>query len=156
MLLLARWNSETKQLFLEFHLLCMTNDLKLQPLIYGIFLCIYIVTILGNIVIFLAIHSDSHLHTPMYFFLSILSINDMCLSTSIIPKMWVNIQTQNNKISYIQCISQLCFVSVFSCMGNFLLAVMAYDHYVAICKPLMFTIIMNTSCSVPCSALSFV
>ncbi|XP_028619761.1 olfactory receptor 7G2-like [Grammomys surdaster] len=132
--------------FLEFHLLGLTNDPELEHLIYGIFMCIYLVTILGNIVILLAVYSDSHLHTPMYFFLSILSINDMCLSSSTIPKMLVNIQAQNNKISYMQCISQLCFVSVFSGMENFLLAVMAYDRYVAICKPLSYTVTMNPCC----------
>ncbi|NP_001001079.1 olfactory receptor Olr1137 [Rattus norvegicus] len=133
---------------LEFHLLGLTSDPELEMLIYGIFLSIYLITILGNIIIFLAICSDSHLHTPMYFFLSILSINDMCLSTSTIPKMLVNIQAQNNTINYIQCISQLCFVSIFSGMENFLLAVMAYDRYVAICKPLRYTITMNPCCCV--------
>ncbi|KAF7482098.1 hypothetical protein GHT09_006691 [Marmota monax] len=127
----------------EFLLLGLTEDPALQPLVFSLFLSMYLVTILGNLLIILAISSDSHLHTPMYFFLCNLSLNDICLSTSMIPKMLVNIQTQNQSISYAECISQLCFVLVFSLLENFLLAVMAYDRYVAICHPLSYMVIMN-------------
>ncbi|XP_015359354.1 olfactory receptor 7G2-like [Marmota marmota marmota] len=128
---------------LEFLLLGLTEDPALQPLVFSLFLSMYLVTILGNLLIILTISSDSHLHTPMYFFLCNLSLNDICLSTSMIPKMLVNIQTQNQSISYAECISQLCFVLVFSLLENFLLAVMAYDRYVAICHPLSYMVIMN-------------
>ena len=127
----------------EFLLMEVTKDLELQPLHFILFLFIYLVTILGNLLIIMAVISDSHLHTPMYFFLSNLSVNDICLSTTTIPKMLVNIQTQNQSITYTGCLTQLCFVLVFASLESFLLAVMAYDRYVAICHPLRYTVIMN-------------
>ncbi|XP_003468252.2 olfactory receptor 7G1-like [Cavia porcellus] len=127
----------------EFLLLGLTDDPELQPLIFSLFLVIYLVTILGNLLIILAISSDSHLNTPMYFFLFNLSLTDICISTSTIPKMLVNIQMQDQRISYTGCFSQLCFVLVFGCLENCLLVVMAYDRYVAICHPLRYTVIMH-------------
>ncbi|KFO30502.1 Olfactory receptor 7G3 [Fukomys damarensis] len=127
----------------EFLLVGLTDDPELQPLIFNLFLFIYLVTILGNLLIILAISSDSHLHTPMYFFLSNLSLTDICISTSTIPKMLVNIQTEDQRISYTGCFSQICFVLVFGCLENCLLLVMAYDRYVAICHPLRYTVIMH-------------
>ncbi|XP_008703694.2 olfactory receptor 7G2-like [Ursus maritimus] len=127
----------------EFLLMEVTEDPELKPLLFILFLCVYLVTILGNLLIILAVSSDSHLHTPMYFFLSNLSFTDICLSTTTIPKMLVNIQTQNQSISYTGCLTQVCFVLVFGGLEGFLLAVMAYDRYVAICRPLRYTVIMN-------------
>ncbi|XP_047394107.1 olfactory receptor 7G2-like [Sciurus carolinensis] len=126
-----------------FLLLGLTEDPALQPLIFSLFLSMYLVTILGNLLIILAISSDPQLHTPMYFFLSSLSLNDICFSTSTIPKMLLNIQTQDQSITYTGCLSQVCFVIVFVVLENFLLAVMAYDRYVAICHPLSYTTIMT-------------
>nr|XP_019571003.1 PREDICTED: olfactory receptor 7G2-like [Rhinolophus sinicus] len=127
----------------EFFLLGLTDDPDLQPLLFGLFLSMYLVTVLGNLLIVLAISSDSHLHTPMYFFLSHLSFTDICISTTTIPKMLVNIQTQNQSIRYTGCLTQICFVLIFVGMENFLLTAMAYDRYVAICHPLMYTVIMS-------------
>ena len=127
----------------EFLLMEVTKDLELQPLHFILFLFIYLVTILGNLLIIMAVISDSHLHTPMYFFLYNLSFTDICLSTTTIPKMLVNIQTQNQSITYTGCLTQLCFVLVFASLESFLLAVMAYDRYVAICHPLRYMAIMN-------------
>ncbi|XP_046299703.1 olfactory receptor 7G2-like [Marmota monax] len=127
----------------EFLLLGLTEDPALQPLIFSLFLSMYLVTILGNLLIILAVSSDSHLHTPMYFFLSNLSFNDICMGTTTIPKVLVNIQTQDQSISYTGCFSQTCFVLIFGSLENFLLAVMAYDRFVAICHPLRYTVIMN-------------
>ncbi|XP_034853461.1 olfactory receptor 7G2-like [Mirounga leonina] len=103
----------------------------------------YLVTILGNLLVILAVISDSHLHSPMYFFLSNLSFTDICLSTTTIPKMLVNIQAQIQSISYTGCLTHVCFVLTFVGLENFLLAAMAYDRYVAICHPLRYTVIMN-------------
>ncbi|MBZ3878413.1 Olfactory receptor 7G1 [Sciurus carolinensis] len=128
----------------EFLLLGLTDDPALQPLIFILFLSMYLVTILGNLLIILAVSSDPHLHTPMYFFLSNLSFTDICISTTTIPKMLVNIQTHSHSISYTSCISQVCFVLVFGGLESCLLAVMAYDRYVAICHPLRYTTIMNS------------
>ncbi|MBZ3886143.1 Olfactory receptor 7G1 [Sciurus carolinensis] len=127
----------------EFLLLGLTDDSALQPPIFSLFLSMYLVTILANLLIILTVISDSHLHTPMYFFLCSLSLNDICFSTSTIPKMLLNIQTQDQSISYTGCLSQVCFVIIFVVLENFLLAVMAYDRYVAICHPLSYTTIMN-------------
>ncbi|MBZ3871629.1 Olfactory receptor 7G1 [Sciurus carolinensis] len=104
----------------------------------------YLVTVLGNLLIILAIRSDTHLHTPMYFFLSNLSFTDICISTSTIPKMLLNIQAQSQSISYTGCLSQLFSLLAFLVLENCLLTAMAYDRYVAICHPLMYPIIMNS------------
>ncbi|KAG3280474.1 olfactory receptor 7G2 [Ictidomys tridecemlineatus] len=127
----------------EFLLLGLTDDPALQPLIFSLFLSMYLVTILGNLLIILAVSSDPRLHTPMYFFLSALSFNDICLSSSTIPKMLVNIQRQHQSITYTGCLTQACSVILFVVLENFLLAMMAYDRYVAICYPLRYTAIMN-------------
>ncbi|XP_068836584.1 olfactory receptor 7G1-like [Capricornis sumatraensis] len=127
----------------EFLLMEVTEDLELQPLHFILFLFIYLVTILGNLLIIMAVISDSHLHTPMYLFLFNLSFTDICLSTTTIPKMLVNIQTQNQSITYTSCLIQLCFILIFVGLENSLLAVMAYDRYVAICHPLRYTVIMS-------------
>ncbi|XP_003423082.4 olfactory receptor 7G2-like [Loxodonta africana] len=127
----------------EFLLLTLTDDPELQPLLFSLFLSIYLVTVLGNLLIILAVSSDSHLHTPMYFFLANLSFTDICFSTTTIPKMLVNLQVQNQSITYADCLTQVCFVLIFVSLESFLLGVMAYDRYVAICHPLMYTVIMN-------------
>ncbi|XP_012501661.1 PREDICTED: olfactory receptor 7G2-like [Propithecus coquereli] len=127
----------------EFFLLGLLEDLELQPLFFSLFLSTYLVTVLGNLLIVLAVSSDSHLHTPMYFFLSNLSLADIGLSTTTIPKMLVNIQAGDQSITYVGCITQVCFVLVFAGLENCLLGAMAYDRYVAICHPLRYTVIMN-------------
>ncbi|MBZ3881274.1 Olfactory receptor 7G1 [Sciurus carolinensis] len=132
----------------EFLLLGLTDDPALQPIVFGLFLSMYLVTVLGNLLIILVIGSDSHLHTPMYFFLSNLSFTDISLSTITVPKMLVNIQRHSKTISYTCCLTQVYFVLVFVGMENFLLAAMAYDRYVAICHPLRYTVIMNLHLSV--------
>ncbi|KAM4855676.1 olfactory receptor 7A17-like [Urocitellus parryii] len=127
----------------EFLLLGFSEDPELQPLIFGLFLSMYLFTVLGNLLIILATISDSNLHTPMYFFLSNLSFVDICFTSTTIPKMLVNIQAQSKAITYAGCIIQMYFFLVFVELDNFLLAVMAYDRFVAICHPLHYTTIMN-------------
>ncbi|XP_028619607.1 putative gustatory receptor clone PTE03 [Grammomys surdaster] len=128
---------------IEFFLLGLSEDPELQPILFGLFLLMYLVTVSGNLLIILAIVSDSRLHTPMYFFLSNLSFTDICFSTTTVPKMLINLQKQSKAISYTGCITQLSFVLLFAGMENFLLAAMAYDRYVAICNPLRYTAIMK-------------
>ncbi|XP_040859497.1 olfactory receptor 7D4-like [Ochotona curzoniae] len=127
----------------EFLLLGFSEDPALQPLIFGLFLSIYLVTISGNLLIVLAILSDQHLHTPMYFFLTNLSMVDICFTSTTIPKMLVNIQTQNRAISYAACITQMFFFILFVGLDDFLLTVMAYDRLAAICHPLHYIAIMT-------------
>ncbi|XP_025845659.2 olfactory receptor-like protein OLF4 [Vulpes vulpes] len=127
----------------EFLLLGFSEEPKLQPFLFGLFLSMYLVTILGNLLLILAVSSDSHLHTPMYFFLANLSFVDICFTCTTIPKMLVNIQTQRKVITYESCIIQMYFFILFAGIDNFLLTVMAYDRYMAICYPLHYMIIMN-------------
>ncbi|KAM5187392.1 olfactory receptor 7A40-like [Callospermophilus lateralis] len=127
----------------EFLLQGISEDPEQQPLIFGLFLSMYLVTMLGNLLIILATISDSHLHTPMYFFLSNLSFVDICFTSSTVPKMLVNIQTQSKTIIYEGCIVQIYFFTLFIVLDNFLLAVMAYDRFVAICHPLHYMVILN-------------
>ncbi|MBW04351.1 Olfactory receptor 7A10, partial [Eschrichtius robustus] len=103
----------------------------------------YLITVFENLLIILAVSSDSHLHTPMSFFLSNLSFLDICFTSITIPKMLVNIQTQNKVISYEDCLTQIYFFLLFAQLGDFLLTVMAYDCFIAICHPLHYTVIMN-------------
>ncbi|XP_021560861.1 olfactory receptor 7D4-like [Neomonachus schauinslandi] len=128
---------------LVFLLLGLSDDPELQPLLFSLFLSMYLVTVLGNLLVILVILSDSHLHTPMYFFLSNLSFVDICFTSTTIPKMLLNIRAHSKDISYIGCITQVYFFTVFAGMDDFLLTVMAYDRFVAICHPLHYTVIMN-------------
>ncbi|XP_012789593.1 olfactory receptor 7A5-like [Sorex araneus] len=128
---------------LAFILLGLSQEAGIQPLIFWVFLSMYLITFFGNIFIILAIISDPHLHTPMYFFLSNLSFADICFTSTTIPKMLLNIQMQSKAISYGECLTQMYFVLIFGGLDNFLLTAMAYDRFVAICHPLHYMVIMN-------------
>ncbi|XP_057564339.1 olfactory receptor 7A10-like [Hippopotamus amphibius kiboko] len=127
----------------EFLLLGLSEKPELQPIIFGLFLSMYLITVFGNLLIILAVSSNSYLHTPMYFFLSNLSFVDICFISTTIPKMLKNIQTENKVITYQGCIIQMFFFMLFVGLDNLLLSVMAYDRFVAICHPLHYTVIMN-------------
>ncbi|CAO2628965.1 Olfactory receptor 7G1 [Lemmus lemmus] len=126
-----------------FFLLKLTHDATMEPLIFGLFLFTYLATILGNLLIILAVSSESHLQTPMYLFLSKLSFTDICLSTTTVPNMLKNIHTQDQSISYMGCLTQACFVLNFAVLESCVLAAMAYDRYAAICHPLNYTAISH-------------
>ena len=127
----------------EFFLLGFSEDPELQPLLFVLFLSMCLVTMLGNLLIILAVISDSHLHTPMYFFLSNLSLSDMGFISTTVPKMIVNIQTHSRVISYVGCLIQMSVFIILGAMDCTLLSVMAYDRFVAICHPLHYLVIMN-------------
>ncbi|KAF0877363.1 OLF4 protein, partial [Crocuta crocuta] len=127
----------------EFLLLGFSERPELQPVIFGLFLSMYLITVLGNLLIILVVSSASHLHTPMYFFLANLSFVDICFTSTTVPKMLWNIQTQSKVITYEDCITQMNFFIIFSGLDIYLLAVMAYDRFVAICHPLHYMVIMN-------------
>ena len=127
----------------EFFLVGFSDAPALQPLIFGLFLSMYLISVFGNLLIILAVNSDSHLHTPMYFVLSNLSFVDICFTSTTIPKMLWNIQTQNKVITYEGCITQMYFFVLFAVLDDLLLTVMAYDRFVAICHPLHYMVIMN-------------
>ncbi|XP_037360108.1 olfactory receptor 24 [Talpa occidentalis] len=128
---------------LEFILLGLTENPDQETLLFVMFLLMYVVTVVGNLLIILAISSDAHLHTPMYFFLANLSLVDFCLATNTIPKMLVNIQIGSKSISYPCCLTQMYFFHFFGIMDSVLIAVMAYDRFVAICHPLHYSTIMS-------------
>ncbi|ELV11157.1 olfactory receptor 1D5 [Tupaia chinensis] len=127
----------------EFLLLGISENPEQQQILFWMFLSMYLVTVVGNLLIILAISSDSHLHTPMYLFLANLSFTDLFFVTNTMPKMLVNLQSQNKAISYAGCLTQLYFLISLVTLDNFILAVMAYDRYVAICRPLHYTTAMS-------------
>ncbi|KAM8801407.1 LOW QUALITY PROTEIN: olfactory receptor 1J4-like [Rhynchonycteris naso] len=127
----------------EFLLLGLPMRPGQQRGFFTLFLGMYLTTVLGNLLIILLIRLDSRLHTPMYFFLSHLAFSDISLSSVTVPKMLTNMQTWQQSIPYVGCIAQVYFFILFVGLDNFLLAVMAYDRYVAICHPLHYTTIMR-------------
>ena len=129
----------------------LSDDPELQPFLFGLFLSMYLVTMLGNLLIILAVSSDPHLHTPMYFFLSNLSLADIGFISTPVPKMIVNIQSHSRVISYAGCLTQMSIFILFGGMDCMLLSVMAYDRFVAICHPLHYQVIMN-----PCTCCKLI
>ncbi|XP_031200100.1 olfactory receptor 7E24-like [Mastomys coucha] len=127
----------------QFHLMSLSENPELQPILFVLFLSFYMVTVLGNLLIILAVSSDIRLHTPMYFFLSSLSWSDICLISTTVPRMIWDIRTQSRAISYVGCLTQMSMFIIFACMDSMLLTAMAYDRFVAICNPLHYKIIMN-------------
>ncbi|XP_051022240.1 olfactory receptor 1468-like [Acomys russatus] len=140
----------------EFLLLGLSEHQEQQPFLFGIFLVIYLVTIMGNMLITLAIGFDPHLHSPMYFFLANLSLTDLCLSSTTVPRMLVNIQAHRHNIPYAGCLSQIYFFLWFIGQDVFLLAVMAYDRLVAVCYPLHYTLVMSPRCCILLVAISLI
>ncbi|XP_038625490.1 olfactory receptor 2K2-like [Tachyglossus aculeatus] len=116
---------------------------KLEIVLFAFSLVMYLITLLGNTIIISISILDSHLHTPMYFFLSNLSLMDICYTSSSIPTLLVNLLAAHKKIFFKECAVQMYFSLAMGSTECVLLAVMAYDRYVAICKPLRYPIIMN-------------
>ncbi|XP_072473058.1 olfactory receptor 8B8-like isoform X2 [Notamacropus eugenii] len=136
----------------EFILVGLTDQAELQLPLFFLFLRIYVVTVVGNLGLIILIGLNSHLHTPMYYFLFNLSFVDLCYCSCIIPKMLENFMSEKNIISYSGCMTQLYFFCFFAISESFLLSAMAYDCYVAICKPLLYNITMSYQV---CSLLTF-
>ncbi|XP_029776815.1 olfactory receptor 1L8-like [Suricata suricatta] len=141
----------------EFILLGLSSRPEDQQPLFILFLTMYLVTITGNLLIILAIHSDPQLHTPMYFFLSFLSFTDICFTTTIVPRMLASFLSEKT-ISYAGCLTQMYFIYALANTDSCLLAVMAFDRYVAICDPFYYVTTMNhrrcvllvaLSCSLP-------
>uniref|UniRef100_A0A4X2LX79 Olfactory receptor n=1 Tax=Vombatus ursinus TaxID=29139 RepID=A0A4X2LX79_VOMUR len=126
----------------DFILAGLTDEPKLKLLLFLLFLCIYVATVVGNLSMITLIGFSSHLHTPMCCLLSCLPFIDLCPSTVITPKMLVNFMSEKN-ISYNECMTQLYFFIIFIVSECHLLTVMAYDRYVAICSPLLYNAIMS-------------
>ncbi|KAM5165738.1 olfactory receptor 12D1-like [Callospermophilus lateralis] len=127
----------------EFLLLGLTDIQELKPFLFVVLLTIYLVNVAGNGAILMIVISDPRLHSPMYFFLENMSCLDICYSTVTLPKMLENFFSTHKAISFMGCISQLNFFHFLGSTESLLLAVMAFDRFVAICKPLHYTVIMN-------------
>ncbi|NP_001375672.1 olfactory receptor family 2 subfamily D member 3E [Canis lupus familiaris] len=127
----------------EFIFLGLSQDLQTQILMFVLFLIIYLLTVLGNLLIIILIFMDSRLHTPMYFFLRNLSFADLCLSSSIVPQVLFHFLAKRKAISFLGCMTQIVVSLMIGCAECALLAVMSYDRYVAVCKPLHYSSIMT-------------
>ncbi|XP_054443125.1 olfactory receptor 5L1-like [Pteronotus mesoamericanus] len=121
----------------EFILLGLTDAPELRVLLFMVFLLVYGVKVLGNLGMIALIRVSSRLHTPMYFFLSHLSLVDYCYSTIIVPKMLADLINKDKAISFMGCTVQFYLYCAYAVTEVFLLAVMAYDCFVAICSPLL-------------------
>ncbi|XP_042547468.1 olfactory receptor 502-like [Dipodomys spectabilis] len=140
----------------EFILLGLTHDPVLRVILFIIILCIYLVTVSGNFCTILLIRVSTQLHHPMYFFLSHLAFADMIFSTSVTPNMLVNFLVERNTISYLGCAIQLDGVIFFGTVEGFLLAAMAYDRFMAICNPLLYSTKMSTQVCVGLLVVTYI
>ncbi|XP_045707770.1 olfactory receptor 5AC2 [Phyllostomus hastatus] len=132
-----------KTLVTEFVLTGLTERPWLEVLLFLMFLVIYLTTMVGNLGLTALIWKDAHLHTPMYLFLGGLAFADACTSTSVTPRMLVNFLDKTAMISLAECITQFYFFASSATTECFLLVVMAYDRYVAICNPLLYPVVMS-------------
>ncbi|EGW10278.1 Olfactory receptor 5AC1 [Cricetulus griseus] len=128
----------------EFVLTGLTERPELQVPLFLLFFIVYLITMVGNLGLIALIWKDPHLHTtPMYLFLSSLAFADACTSSSVTPKMLVNFLSTDGEISLIECFAQFYFFCSSATTEYFLLLVMAYDRYVAICNPLLYPVVMS-------------
>ncbi|XP_027966880.1 olfactory receptor 5I1-like [Eumetopias jubatus] len=134
---------ENRAVKIEFFLLGFSDHPELWRILLAVFLFIYSITLMGNLGMMLLITTCSHLHTPMYFFLCILSFIDVCYSSVIAPKLLVDLVSDKKTISYKGCAAQLYSFCSLVDTESFLLAAMAYDRYIAICNPLLYKVIMS-------------
>ncbi|XP_072255217.1 olfactory receptor 5V1-like [Pyxicephalus adspersus] len=129
----------------EFILLGLTKRLELQIALFVLFLIIYVISLMGNVLIIFVSRISPRLHTPMYFFLSNLSFLDICFISSVLPKMLINLLSQKKSISFEGCFIQMVVYMFLGGTECCLLLAMAYDRYVAICSPLHYSTIMHPS-----------
>ncbi|KAM4698735.1 olfactory receptor-like protein OLF4 [Rhinophrynus dorsalis] len=136
---------ENQTIVSEFVLLGLSDLTDIQLPLFLVFLLLYLMTLTVNLLIILLVYTDFHLKTPMYFFLGNLSFLDICASSVTAPHLLINVFRERRSIAYSNCIAQVFFFISFACTESFLLAVMSYDRYVAICHPLHYSTIINTS-----------
>lgn len=139
----------------EFVFLGLSSQPKVQLILFIIFLFFYLLTVAGNVIIITIIQIESHLQTPMYFFLTNLSFLDICYTSTNVPQMLSNMVGKEKTISFSRCAAQMYFSLSFGMIECVLLGVMAYDRYVAICHPLHYTIIMDQNTCVQLAAISW-
>ncbi|XP_029768460.1 olfactory receptor 10C1-like [Terrapene carolina triunguis] len=140
----------------EFIILGFSNLPHMERLLFLLFICIYFITVLGNILILILINVDPALHAPMYFFLRNLSFLEICYTSVTLPKMMANLLSEDKTISFVGCAAQMYFFLLLGATECCLLAVMAYDRYSAICNPLRYAAIMNKTVCVRLAAGSWI
>ncbi|XP_032976958.1 olfactory receptor 5T2-like [Rhinolophus ferrumequinum] len=133
-----------------------TDKLELQFILFLLFLAVYLFTLIGNLGMVVLVIGDSRLHNPMYCFLSVLSSVDACFSSVITPNMLVDFMSKNKTISLLGCATQMFLAVTFGTTECFLLAAMAYDRYVAIYNPLLYSVSMSPRVYVPLIIASYV
>ncbi|NWI69164.1 OR4S2 protein, partial [Todus mexicanus] len=138
-----RMNMENGSSVKEFVLLGLSVNQGTQKICFVMFLFFYVIIVAGNLLIVITVTSSQGLNSPMYFFLCYLSFVDICYSSVTVPKMIADFLVENKTISFAGCIAQLFGVHFFGCTEIFILTVMAYDRYVAICRPLHYTTLMT-------------
>nr|XP_014682668.1 olfactory receptor 9Q2-like [Equus asinus] len=127
----------------EFFLIAFTEHPEWGLPLFLVFLSFYLLTLLGNLAMIILIHKDHQLHTPMYFFLSHLSFMDICYSSVIVPQMLAVLLEHGTAISQARCAIQFFLFTFCASLDCYLLAIMAYDRYVAVCRPLLYVTIMT-------------
>ncbi|NXG89828.1 OR4S2 protein, partial [Stercorarius parasiticus] len=127
----------------EFILVGLSENPGVQKICFVMFLFFYMIILAGNLLIVITVISSQRLNSPMYFFLSYLSFVDICYSSITAPKMIADFLVENKTISFVGCMAQLFGVHFFGCTEIFILTVMAYDRYTAICRPLHYTTLMT-------------
>ncbi|XP_069409446.1 olfactory receptor 5M10-like [Ovis canadensis] len=140
----------------EFILLGLTDRVELQPVLFAVFLGIYLITVFGNASMILLIRTDSKLQTPMYFFLSHLSFVDLCYATNVTPQMLVNLSSERKTISFLGCFIQFDLFISLGLTDSYMLTAMAYDRYMAICKPLLYGSKMSRGVCLSLVATSYI
>ncbi|DAA21683.1 TPA: Olfactory receptor, family 5, subfamily F, member 1-like [Bos taurus] len=139
----------------EFILLGLADTLELRVILFCLFSMIYMLTVVGNVGMILLIRMDSRLHTPMYFFLANLSFVDVCYSSTITPKMLVDLLSEKKSISFAGCFLQMYFFLALATTECILFGLMAHDRYVAICNPLLYSLIMSRTVCLKMAAGAF-
>ncbi|XP_037673824.1 olfactory receptor 1086-like [Choloepus didactylus] len=155
---LETWSIQLKNLteVIMFILRGFTDNIELNISLFFLFLSIYLFTLIGNLGLVLLFIGDSQLHKPMYYFLSVLSFLDACYSSVGTPKMLINILAENKAISFLGCATQMFLAVTFGTTECFLLAAMAYDHYVPIYNPLLYSVSISSQVYVPLIIASYV
>ncbi|XP_063797817.1 olfactory receptor 6N2-like [Pseudophryne corroboree] len=146
------WNKSTVS---EFILVGFPTLYKYGPFLFPCLLLLYLLTIAGNVIVFVLVRLDSHLHTPMYFLISILSILEIWYTAVTIPKMLINLLLQRKSISFSSCLLQTYFFHSLGASECYLLTTMAYDRYLAICHPLHYSSIMTDKMTIKLAATCF-
>ena len=142
-----QWTNDSR--LLGFILVGFSDQPQLELILFGVILFLYFMTLLGNSTIILVSLLDSKLHNPMYFFLSHLSFLDLCFTSSIVPQLLVNLGSSDKSITYGGCVVQLYVSLALGSTECVLLAVMSYDRYVAVCRPLHYAFVMHPQvCSI--------